>query len=304
MPSPHPPTVDDLAAAFLEHAETYYRKPDGTPTRQAVNLEITLRTPREMFGDRPADDFRVRELRAVRERWIDRGLARRTINQRAGQIRGVWRWGVSLDLVQPETLVSLQSLAPLKYGRSAAKEPKPKRPANLDDVEATLPELPPLVAGMVRMMMHTGCRLSEARLARESEIDRSGDIWVYRPTEHKTSHHGHDRMIPIGPKGRQALAPFVEDAPAGGLLFPSPRGDADTPYNRDAINVAIGRACRRAGVAKWSSLQTRHSAATRIAAEFGIDAARAALGHANVSATEIYVERDIEQAGQIMARLG
>lgn len=54
----------------------------------------------------------------------------------------------------------------------------------------------------------------------------------------------------------------------------------------------------------WSANQLRHSAATRLRKEFGIEAAQVALGHSNPQTTLIYAERDFESARKIMAEVG
>ena len=38
-------TVDELLLAFLEHARTYYRRPDGTPTSEYDNFRDAARPP-------------------------------------------------------------------------------------------------------------------------------------------------------------------------------------------------------------------------------------------------------------------
>ena len=41
------------------------------------------------------------------------------------------------------------------------------------------------------------------------DIDRSGDVWMYRPTSHKTEHHGRSRSIAIGPRAQMILARYL-----------------------------------------------------------------------------------------------
>jgi integrase len=55
---------------------------------------------------------------------------------------------------------------------------------------------------------------------------------------------------------------------------------------------------------RWHPHQLRHSAATELRKEFGIEAARIILGHATLSATQVYAERDLERARQIMGQVG
>jgi integrase len=60
----------------------------------------------------------------------------------------------------------------------------------------------------------------------------------------------------------------------------------------------------RLRVPHWSPLRLRHTAATVIRARYGIEAAKAVLGHTRVETSEIYAERDMTQAAQIMAEIG
>ena len=55
---------------------------------------------------------------------------------------------------------------------------------------------------------------------------------------------------------------------------------------------------------QWSPNQLRHSAATFLRKEFGIDAARVILGHSSPAVTEIYAELDFEKARKIMGEIG
>ena len=54
----------------------------------------------------------------------------------------------------------------------------------------------------------------------------------------------------------------------------------------------------------WHPHQLRHTAATKIRKAYGIEIARIILGHAHVSITEIYAERDLEAAAKAMAAIG
>jgi integrase len=57
-------------------------------------------------------------------------------------------------------------------------------------------------------------------------------------------------------------------------------------------------------VPRWSPLQLRHSAATAIRARYGVEAAKVILGHTKVETTQIYAERDLGKAQEIMAEIG
>jgi integrase len=75
-------------------------------------------------------------------------------------------------------------------------------------------------------------------------------------------------------------------------------------YTRRSYRLAVDRACRRAGVPPWSPLQLRHTAATAIRAQYGVEAARTILGHSRVETSQIYAEADLGRAARIMGEVG
>jgi integrase len=77
-----------------------------------------------------------------------------------------------------------------------------------------------------------------------------------------------------------------------------------------AIRYGIAKANREAektGGARipwWHPHQLRHSAATRLRREFGLDVARAVLGQRSLASAHIYAELDRAGAVEAMARIG
>ena len=68
---------------------------------------------------------------------------------------------------------------------------------------------------------------------------------------------------------------------------------------------AIHRACDKAEAPRWSPHRLRHAAGTRIAKEAGIEAARAALGHADERMARRYASgADVSIAASVAAKLG
>jgi len=55
---------------------------------------------------------------------------------------------------------------------------------------------------------------------------------------------------------------------------------------------------------RWHPNQLRHTKATEIRREAGLDAARVVLGHRSPQVTEVYAEIDVNKAAEVMARLG
>lgn len=55
---------------------------------------------------------------------------------------------------------------------------------------------------------------------------------------------------------------------------------------------------------RWSPNQLRHSAGTEIRKRFGLEAAQVILGHASADVTQVYAERDLQKAVEIMREVG
>ncbi len=75
-------------------------------------------------------------------------------------------------------------------------------------------------------------------------------------------------------------------------------------YTQNSYAQTISDACEKAGISRWTPNQLRHSCATRLRKEYGVEAARVILGHAKLETTEIYAEIDEKKSRDIMKRVG
>lgn len=66
----------------------------------------------------------------------------------------------------------------------------------------------------------------------------------------------------------------------------------------------LKRACQWRAGHTWHPNQLRHSAATEIRKRFGLEASQVVLGHSAADVTQVYAERDMEKAAQVMALVG
>jgi len=125
-------------------------------------------------------------------------------------------------------------------------------------------------------------------------------VWTYRPKHHKGAWRGKSRAVAIGPRCQALLAEYPTGDPAA-PVFVSRRGSA---YTVSGYRQAIEAACSRAGIPVWTPHQLRHAAATEVRQRFGLDAARATLGHSTTDTTEIYAARDASIASQVASQIG
>lgn len=239
-------------------------------------------------------------------------------------------------LVEANVYHALKAVSGLRAGRSAARESEPVHPVAEANVDAVKAYVSPQVWAMIELQRLTGMRPGEVVQMRVEDIDQTGPVWNYSPAAHKTQHHGKQRLIAIGPKAQAILKPWIDKAGTDGHLFkarhagmyhllrrhatrktpagygnflgsnrrPSPKHRPGECYSVASYRRAISRACEKAGVPSWHPHQLRHNAATMVRRLFGLDHARALLGHSTPVVTEIYAELDSKKAVEVVAAIG
>ena len=267
-------------------------------------------------------------------------LSRGTVNRYVAIVKRCFKWAASNMHVPASTYHALQTVNGLRRGRSDARETDPVKAVDVVFVNRVLPYCPPTVAAMIQVQLYTGMRSGELVTMRPVDIDTGGKLWAYRPVRHKTSHLAHERVIFFGPKAQKVLRPFLNrrvDAycfsPAEAMeqhwqdrqakrTTPAGQGNErgtnckadpqtrpgevyDTGSYRKALVYAIRRA-RADGqqVPDFTPHRLRHTAATLLRKELGLDAARVVLGHRSLSMASDYAELDGQLARQAMAKLG
>ena len=228
-------TVSELILAFWEHAQTYCVK-HGRATGSADNFKIPLRFLRKLYGHRPASEFGPLALKAVRAKLIEANHSRRYVNDNIERIKQMFRWAASEELIPVEIYHALKSVQGLPKGRGLARESPPITAVDDAIVDATLPFLSPILQAMVRFQRLTGARPGEVCQLRPLDIDRSEDIWWFVPQEHKTEHHGRQRVITIGLRAQEILLPYL-DRPEEAYCF--------SPLEREEQRRAEQHAARK-----------------------------------------------------------
>ena len=103
-------TINELVLAFMRHADGHYIK-NGEPTSEIHCLKAATRPLVELYGFTPVDEFGPLMLKAVRQKFVDAGWVRDSVNKGVGRIRLIFKWGVENEMVQPSTLQALQAVA-------------------------------------------------------------------------------------------------------------------------------------------------------------------------------------------------
>jgi integrase len=196
----HKLTIAQLCVAYVKHARSYYVK-NGRITSEVSNIQVALRPLVKLHGKCLVSEFGPAKLKQVREQMIADGIVRKSVNRGVGRIKRMFRWGVENEMVSPTVLAAINAVPGILYGRTAAVEAEPIKPVPDAHIEAIEGRVNRFVWGMIQLQLATGMRPGEVRLMRTCDINMSGDVWEYRPQEHKTEHHGRQRLIFIGPKG-------------------------------------------------------------------------------------------------------
>jgi integrase len=331
-----------MLLGYLGWADKYYVK-DGKPTSEPVNIRLALRPLRKLYGHTPAKDFGPKRLKTVRDAMIESGLCRSEVNKRVRHLLRAFKWAVAEEMVPPSLHHGLRAVPGLRRGRADVRESEPVKPVLDAFVDAIQPFVSRQIWAMIELQRLTGMRPGEVCILRTCDIDTTGKVWVYSPESHKTQHHGKDRKIYFGPLAQEILHPWLREETTAYLFSPSEAeterhaaqragrktkvqpsqqnrrkrkvrkapGVRYTPDSyRRGIDYGITAANRLATKNKaqtiehWHPHQLRHNAATRLRKEFGLDTARAVLGHSSTAVTEVYAELDRDKASDAMARVG
>jgi len=335
-------SVNEVLLAYRRYAETYYVNADGTHTPELERIDLAIGPVTELYGTTAAENFGPKALKAVRDKMIAEGLCRLTINQRIGCIKRVFAWAVEEELVPSTVFYGLKAVRGLRRGKSTAPESKPVKPVPAHVTDAVVKFLPATLQAMVKLHDLTGMRSGELVILRncDLEINNEGKPWLYRPAKHKTMHHGHERVVPIGPQAQAVLKSFLSQDVQAYVFSPAQaRAERDaakrakrkskvqpsqrcrkkarptkqpgvrytTASYRRALDYATKQAIK-AGLlpedTHWHPHQLRHNCATRIRKQYGLDAVRATLGHRTVTQSAEYAELDTELASLAAAQVG
>ncbi len=337
-------SVAALVVKYDDFAKSYYVKNGvATDERYAIKaavgplVQLYGDSPANEFSPKKlkavrdqiiADGRKGKGKRKTRE---GEPLTRKYINYRIACLVRIFKWAVEEELVPVTVYQSLKAVAALRRGRvTRVLESVAVKPVPDEHIPPVLKVVSPQIGTMIQLQLLTGMRPDEVTIMRPCDIDCTSDIWVYRPYTHKTEHHSIDKLILLGPKAKALLSPWLVRDPAAYLFSPKEvwemklanrrrntkptrsrkrkrRHPARPPrdhYNDEGYCQAVERACKRAGVPKWTPGRLRHNAGTKVRAEFGAEAAQLVLGHQNLSTTEIYAEKNQKRYEEIITKIG
>ena len=156
-----------------------------------------------LYAFLPASAFGPLHLKAVREKYLAAGWTRGFCNKSTNRIRHIWRWGVSNGMTPVGTLQALVTVEPLKAGRCAAAEGRPRQAVDEKPIAEVRKQLRQLNRDILDLplLLLIGSRPGELLSVTWNMIDTSKPVWVAVLVERKNKHRGKTRKTVLRPEG-------------------------------------------------------------------------------------------------------
>lgn len=227
--------VADLCAAFMQHANQHYARPDGTLSDEVSGFKNSLKLLLDSYGKTLVNDFAGPDLEKVRQAMIAAGWCKTVVNQRVGRVRRVFRWGLAKDIVRAETMMKLEAVTDLQLGRGTVRETAPIRSVRWEHFRQTLRFLTSRqLRGMAWLQWYVGMRPGEVCAMRSGDIHQGGSfevggetytlpagMWAY-VVRAKMAHCRRQpyQIYEIGPRAQKILTLWLRDDPEEYLFQP------------------------------------------------------------------------------------
>lgn len=272
-----------------------------------------IRILHQLFGETPAANFGPLSLRAVRESMIRGAKAdelpapppgqtpkdrkpwsRSFINKQVKRLRLIFKFGTSWEMVPQTVCDSLRSVRSLSAGESDATESTPRTAVPPADLKAVRDILADEHRDIFDLLLLTGARPGEIVDLTTGAIDRSGDVWRAELRSHKTSHMGKRRVLFFNATAQVILLRHFKADPDAKLF----------KIQRETFACAVKRACIKSEVTPFVPHQLRHTVATKLVDDIGLEAAQRLMGHSAAAMTQHYSRLADKLSVEAAKRLG
>jgi integrase len=192
-----------------------------------------------LLGSRPVDSITADDVQELVDELNAQGKARESIRKSRTALAMIFDYAA----IEPNPARSKRVKLPLE-------EPDEIEPPVAEHVEAVAWLLPPNYLIGLLVLDATGCRLGELAAAKIGDLDEGKKAWLVRAAVSKTRRR---RWVKLPDDLFRAVVdrlPAREDRNPDSPLFPI--------VSADRLRMAVGRACRDAGVPSWSPHDLRH----------------------------------------------
>lgn len=211
------PSIGELILAYDDFASQHYLR--GEEVSHEYNcMRYALAPMLELFGRDLAEDFGPKSLKLVQRSLIQKRLARTYINKMISRIKRFFRWICEEEFVPPEVYHRLLCVRGLQRGEQGVREAAEVTPACPASAQSLLPFVSPTIGAMIQVQYLCGMRPGEVCIMRDIDIDRTADIWWYKPQRHKNEWRGYSLVKAVPQAAQIVLSSFI-DTEQGEYLF-------------------------------------------------------------------------------------
>ena len=295
-----------LAEYLTRHVPTYYRLPDGRPSREQEDIRYILDQLIKHCGDVPVNQLTRHHVKETQTRMVAAGLSRKVVNQRIGRVKRAFRWLAEEQLVPEALEATVARIAPLPAHRSAAPERAPVTPVAGELVARTAAVVGEPWASLIRLQWHTGMRPGEVTGLRVEYLAPAGPRTLAADfrAAHKMGYKGKRRVVLVGRRGVTCWPRGCSGPSYAARTTCSCRCEPSGPCWSAATRPPWLSAARNMACRTGTRTRFRHTYATRVRKRFGLDGAQVALGHSRADVTQVYAEVDAGRAADIARDMG
>ena len=261
-------TIEDILPDYLAWLRTHRAASTYRDVKNSLKWILPIFGALHPSQITPAHIQRFKVSRGGRER-------PRAINKELAYLQSIISWMVRNAMAQP---------LPFKIEKMPYRRPLPKAPGR-KAVEAFLEEIKDeQKRAMIFFMLKGGCRFREVTHLRWENADLEEGVILATKTK------GNKPRIIIIPD--EAMAYLAKNAQATGYIFPNPK--TGRPYT--TLKTLFKSACKRANIEKITPHMLRHYFATNLLEKTrDLRLVQEALGHEQISTTEIYTKVTMER---------
>lgn len=237
-------------------------------------------------------------------RLMEEGLSARSVNRKLSSLKSFWRYLLAKGLAKENPCRKL--LSPKVHKSLPSFLKKEEMESLLDDVSES-EDISEFVAKrnrlMIEMLLQTGMRRSELMGLALSDVDMSSCLLRVKGKRDK------QRLIPFGPMLQSMIQDYLDSRAQwqsqcedlydfSDCLFV--RENGKPLYPQLVYRLVHDKLSQCSSLAKKSPHVLRHSFATTLLNNGAqLNAVKELLGHANLSATEVYTHTTFEELKQV-----
>ena len=304
-------TGDDLTVGSAADSWLKWRRVSGLSSSSVRKYRDDVNRVKRYVGSLQVRSVRRADIEGLAVTLTDEGYAPNTVNYSLSALKMILDWCVRMDHI-PSNPWDAAALV---------KVPKPSEKALTQDEAARLiANLPVDHRLLVSLLLYTGLRFGEAVALHWSDVNfEQSVIVVQRSWSERLRAFGptKNRGVRAVPIDRRILGPLrahspelVEypdsrysgvDNPRSGLVFPRD----GFPVTNQAVQWAMRKAAKAAGIDKVTPHDLRHTYASWLAANgVLLQDVQKLLGHDSIKSTERYAKYQIRDFTNVLDALG